>query len=74
MTRLEIENLLKETDFLYCDDVKDLVTNLDEFTAYRKILRKFRVGNVNNSREEYQYTFIPPTKPTIVWDYDKLFD
>ena len=27
MTLLEMENLLKETDFLYCDDVKDLVEN-----------------------------------------------
>ena len=41
MTLLEMENLLKETDFLYCDDVKDLVENLDEFTAYRKKIRKY---------------------------------
>lgn len=67
MTLLEMENLLKETDFLYCDDVKDLVENLDEFTAYRKEIRKYRVfyKDPNNN-------FVPPTKPTIMWDYDKL--
>ena len=65
MTLLEMENLLKETDFLYCDDVKDLVENLDEFTAYRKKIRKYRVFYKNAN-------FVPPTKPTIMWDYDKV--
>ena len=65
MTLLEMENLLKETDFLYCDDVKDLVENLDEFTAYRKKIRKYRVFYKNTN-------FVPPTKPTIMWDYDKV--
>lgn len=67
MTKLEIENLLRETDWLYCDDVKDLVTNLDEFTEYRKEIRLFRIQIATGDDITDVYGFTPPTKPTIVW-------
>jgi len=67
ITKEILDKLLQETDWLYSDDVKEAVSNLSDFTAYRKLLRYYRM-NVDSSDESTSL----PTKPTIVWDMLKL--
>ncbi len=67
ITKETLEKLLQETDWIYSDDIKEAVSNLSDFTAYRKLLRYYRM-NVDGLDESTSL----PTKPTIVWDILKL--
>lgn len=67
ITKETLNKLLQETDWLYSDDVKEAVNNLSDFTAYRKLLRYYRM---NIDYPDNAWTL--PTKPTIVWDIEKL--
>lgn len=67
ITKETLEKLLQETDWIYSDDIKEAVSNLSDFTAYRKLLRYYRM-NVDGLDELTSL----PTKPTIVWDMLKL--
>ena len=67
ITKETLDKLLQETDWLYSDDVKEAVSNLSDFIAYRKLLRYHRM-NVDSPDESTSL----PTKPTIVWDMLKL--
>ena len=66
ITKDTLDKLLQETDWLYSDDVKEAVSNLNAFTTYRQELRLLRI----NTDNFFEVTL--PTKPTIVWDYDKV--
>tara|TARA_R100001509_G_C4873203_1_gene217509 strand:+ start:1901 stop:2113 length:213 start_codon:yes stop_codon:yes gene_type:complete len=68
ITKTDIDKLLQETDWIYSDDVKNAITNLETFSSYRKLLRLFRVTMDDSGVESSAL----PTKPTIVWDMDKL--
>lgn len=70
LSKNEVDKLLQETDWLYCDDVKDSVSNIDEFTVYRQTLRSIRM-NLSNENDNIESEL--PTKPTIVWDIEKLY-
>ena len=67
ITKETLDKLLQETDWLYSDDVKEAVSNLSDFTAYRKILRQYRM-NIDYPDDAWSL----PTKPTIVWDMLKI--
>lgn len=69
LSKSEVDKLLQETDWLYCDDVKDSVSNIDQFTSYRQTLRLIRI---NLTSENNNIELGLPTKPTIVWDFEKL--
>ena len=66
ITKDTLDKLLQETDWMYSDDVKETVSNLSDFTAYRKLLRFYR----RNDLELSDVTL--PTKPTIIWDINKI--
>ena len=67
ITKETLDKLLQETDWLYSDDVKEAVSNLSDFTAYRQKLRHYRM-NVDYPDDAWSL----PTKPTIVWDMLKI--
>ena len=67
ITKDTLDKLLQETDWMYSDDIKEAITNLSDFTAYRKLLRYYRI-NVDYPDDAWTL----PTKPTIVWDMLKI--
>lgn len=66
ITKDTLDKLLQETDWMYSDDIKEAITNLNDFTAYRKLLRFYRM----NVLDLGDVTL--PTKPTIVWNNNKI--
>ena len=66
ITKDTLDKLLQETDWMYSDDIKEAITNLSDFTAYRKLLRYYRMNPLDLSDVTL------PTKPTIVWNNNKI--
>lgn len=66
--KTDIDKLLLDTDWIFLEDVKNYIINLDELSLYRKSLRLFRVTMDDSGVESAAL----PTKPSIVWNMDKL--
>jgi hypothetical protein len=59
MDKETLKKLLQETDYVFFDDVKDLISNLETFKYYRNELRQALITEDSS--------FVPNTPPEPVW-------